>query len=73
MTKSHAVVQLGQSTGEGETLADIAPDEPMRSRLSADENTRLLKAHGLEPVEMRLVKSDPKEASEIFHILCRKV
>lgn len=70
VTKTYAIIQLGQTTN-AKGATPLANDA-MGSKLSATQVDNLLKSVGLTVVERRLVKSDPADQSEIFHILCKK-
>lgn len=71
VTKTYAIVQLGQTT----ELKGTRPraGEAMGSKMSAKQIENLLSSTGFDIVEKRLVKSDEAENSEIYHILCKKV
>lgn len=71
VTSGHAIIQLGQTTGA--KTAEPAEDEAMGSQLTARQLRHLLAEVGFQTVEKRLVKADPEDASEIYHILCKKL
>lgn len=70
VTNKYAIIQLGQSTAtKGQT---VRADDAMGSKLTEKQIDNLLKSSGFKVIERRLVKDDPQEDSQIFHILCEK-
>lgn len=69
VTKKYAIIQLGESTGEGRMPDD---DETMRGALSPAGVDKLLKEHGFVAKDRRFVKENKNEDSKIHHILCEK-
>ena len=69
VTSGHAIIQLGETTGP--KMGEPKPDQAMGSLLTARQIRHLLAEVGLQIVEKRLVKADPENSSEIYHILCK--
>jgi ubiquinone/menaquinone biosynthesis C-methylase UbiE len=67
ITKTYAIIQLGQTTAAPRTPAE---DEAMACFMAPEAVDDLLRTHGFEPVERRLVVANPETSNEIFHILC---
>ncbi len=70
VTKSYAIIQLGQTTAAKGTTPRAG--EAMGSKMSAKQIENLLASVGFSIVEKRLVKADEADASEIYHVLCKK-
>ena len=70
VTKSHAIIQLGQTTNAKGAMPKAG--EAMGSKMSAKQIENLLTSVGFTIVEKRLVKSDEADNSEIYHVLCKK-
>ncbi|WP_425083136.1 class I SAM-dependent methyltransferase [Ruegeria profundi] len=70
VTRKYAIIQLGENTRDQSDPVD--PNVVFGSRLSAADNAEMLASVGLKVVEKRLVKSDEKENSHIYHVLCEK-
>lgn len=69
ITKTHAIIQLGYTTAEPRIPAE---EEAMACFMSRDSIDNLLRTHGFEPLERRLVVANPETSNEIYHILCRR-
>ncbi|MEM7469919.1 MAG: class I SAM-dependent methyltransferase [Pseudomonadota bacterium] len=73
VSRKYAIIQLGQHSGTGsDVLADLDDTLPLHSQLSAAGNTAMLQELGFGIVDKRLVKSDPDDASEVYHFLLEK-
>lgn len=70
ITKTYAIIQLGHTNATPRTPAE---DEAMACFMSPDAVTTLLRTHGFEPVDRRLVVANPETSNEIFHFLCHRV
>ena len=71
VTKQYAIIQLGENTNS--KSAKIDPATTLESKLSSDDNVKLLETAGFELLEKRLVKSDPDVSSTIHYFLCKKI
>lgn len=71
VTSKYAIIQLGQTTKPKGTQPRA--EDAMGSKLTEKQIDNLLSSVGLKAVERRLVKDDPQDDSQIFHILCEKV
>ncbi len=69
VTTKYAILQLGQNPNGDQ---DVADDEVMASLFSGEHNDELLRNHGFEPVERRLVHATD-EVGEVYHILCHRI
>ena len=70
ITKTYAIIQLGHTNATARTPAE---DEAMACFMSPDAVTNLLRTHGFEPVDRRLVVANPETSNEIFHFLCHRI
>lgn len=70
ITKTYAIIQLGHTNATPRTPAE---SEAMACFMAPDAVTDLLRSHGFEPVDRRLVVANPETQNEIFHFLCHRI